>query len=88
LEYYNIVRSNAVGEQRCDCEQRMWLQHRKRESEPALKDGCFFTGATKETNGIKLIENVMKGVRRKRSCVHPGYLRKPPDDIYCSALKL
>jgi len=87
VEYYNIVRSNAVGEQRYDCEQNVVAASKARIS-AGFERRLFFTGATKETNGIKLIENVMKGVRRKESCVHPGYLRKPPDNVNCSALKL
>jgi hypothetical protein len=85
LEYYNNVRSNAtMCEERHDCE-GMENVFASIESETSVFERRFLQGcmATERTKGIVLI--VMKG---KRSCVHPGYLRKPPDNVYCSALKL
>ena len=50
LEYYNIVvSSNAIGKDMIvnrECE----MQHRKRESAPALERRLFFTGGGNERN--------------------------------------
>lgn len=75
------------------------LQSRKQGWVTSLKDCIFFTwGAGRNEEKFKLIEKKKKtnvNVTKRNlhgedrgSCVNPRYLRKPPDNLYCSSLKL